>query len=163
MIAEPVIQVDIIHIQLERDIRTSLAAGEVAVAAIVALVIGQAFRPGVVSLVRQTVAQPLLGAELERIVVLDAGGCVEPDLARACVLESRVARQVGTWTYYTVRVKETLSGEVDCRQVVCVLSDVSRLQGGRAPEQALDGDVPLVGNGRPVVRIGHVDSDSGKA
>ena len=47
--------------------------------------------------------------------------------------------------------------------MIGVLADISRLNRGRITELVLDGKIPLIGDGRPIVRIGEVDADSAQS
>ena len=72
-VAKAIFQAQVVGIQLKRHVGGSLAAGDVAIAAVVALRISQALLPTVVEPEGQTLGQPLLRVQLQRIVVLKAG------------------------------------------------------------------------------------------
>ncbi len=64
VITVSVVLIDVVGILLEGNVGARLAAGSIAVTAIVTLVVGQAFRPSVIHLKGKPVAEALLRREL---------------------------------------------------------------------------------------------------
>src|ERR1700730_2147839 len=163
VITEAVILINVVDVLLEGYIGAGLACRRVAISSVIALVVCQTFRPGVVRLECKPAAQTSLECELEGIVILPANGRVEPDLASSNILQSWISRQVRSWSNGPVRKKNALAGVQDRCQMVGVLSDIGRLERHGIPKLSLDRQVPLIGNRWSIVVILHVDAYSGEA
>ena len=81
--------------------------------------------------------QPLLGGELQRVVVLDGGGSVQPLLPGAVVLQRRIAGEVRTRNRRAVGQQHILPHVVDGGHVIGMLPDVASLHRQRIPELAV--------------------------